>query len=100
MQIVMQIDWGLLGLAAGFLTMFGFVPQILKIYRTESVKDVSLPMLIQFFIGIFLWLLYGIHIHDRNLIISNAVSFFTLIVAVGLYIRYWRHGSGRISDKK
>lgn len=68
--------------------MFGFVPQILKIYRTESVADVSLAMIAQYTIGIFLWLLYGVHLHDRNLIISNAVSFFTLVVALGLYLRY------------
>jgi MtN3 and saliva related transmembrane protein len=95
MQIVMQIDWEMVGLAAGVLTMFGFVPQILRIYRTESVTDVSLFMLIQFTLGIFLWLLYGIFIKDRNLIISNTVSFLTLIVAVGLYLRYWKGGSGR-----
>ena len=88
----MQIDWELVGLAAGFLTMFGFVPQILKIYRTESVADVSLPMIIQFILGIFLWLLYGVHLHDKSLIISNAVSFFTLVVALGLYLRYCRRG--------
>lgn len=78
----------MVGFAAALLTMFGFVPQILKIYRTESVKDVSFYMLIQFTIGIFLWLLYGISIRDKILIVSNAVSFLTLIVAVGLYIKY------------
>jgi MtN3 and saliva related transmembrane protein len=90
----MQIDWEMIGLAAGILTMFGFVPQILKIYRTESVADVSLFMIIQFSVGIFLWLLYGIYIKDRNLIISNTVSFLTLVVAMGLYLRYWKRGSG------
>ncbi len=84
---------------AGFLTMFGFVPQILKIYRTESVKDVSLPMLLQFFVGIFLWLMYGIYLHDRNLIISNAVSFLTLVIALGLYVRYWKLNSRKKNDK-
>jgi len=78
----------LVGSAAALLTMFGFVPQILKIYRTESVKDVSFYMLFQFTIGIFLWFLYGISIRDRILIVSNAVSFLTLIVAMGLYVRY------------
>ncbi|OPY54837.1 MAG: MtN3/saliva family protein [Methanosaeta sp. PtaU1.Bin060] len=82
------MHWELVGFAAALLTMFGFVPQILKIYRTESVKDVSFYMLIQFTIGIFLWLLYGISIRDKILIVSNAVSFLTLIVAVGLYIKY------------
>jgi len=68
--------------------MFGFVPQILKIHRTRSVEDVSLWMLLQFSLGIFLWLLYGIHIQDEILIVSNAVSFLTLIVAIGLYLKY------------
>ena len=79
---------GVGGLGAAVLTMFGFVPQIVKIYRTESVADVSFLMLLQFFVGIFLWLLYGIHIQDEILIVSNAVSFTTLVVAMGLYMKY------------
>ncbi len=82
------MHWELLGSAAATLTMFGFIPQILKIHRTESVEDVSLFMLLQFSTGIFLWLLYGLHIQDRILIVSNAVSFCTLMIAVALYFRY------------
>lgn len=82
------MHWELVGSAAATLTMFGFVPQILKIYRTKSVADVSLFMLLQFSAGLFLWLLYGMHIQDMILIISNAVSFLTLLVAVGLYVKY------------
>jgi MtN3 and saliva related transmembrane protein len=77
--------------------MFGFVPQIAKIYRKESVEDVSLFMLLQFSLGVFLWLLYGIHIQDRIVIVSNVVSFLTLIVAVGLYIKY-RKNKGQLID--
>jgi MtN3 and saliva related transmembrane protein len=82
------MQWELVGSGAALLTMFGFVPQILKIHRTESVADVSLIMLLQFFVGIFLWLLYGIHIQDNILIVSNAISFLTLIVVIGLYLKY------------
>ncbi len=82
------MQWELIGWGAAILTMFGFVPQILKIYRTESVADVSLLMLLQFCLGIFLWLLYGLHIQDNILIVSNAISFLTLLVCVGLYINY------------
>jgi len=35
--------------------MFGFVAQILKIDRTESVADVSLAMLLHSSPSIFLW---------------------------------------------
>jgi MtN3 and saliva related transmembrane protein len=82
------MKWELIGWGAAILTMFGFVPQILKIYRTRSVADVSLLMLLQFCLGIFLWLLYGLHIQDNILIVSNAISFLTLIAAVGLYMKY------------
>ena len=53
------MQWELIGSSAAVLTMFGFVPQILKIYKTQSVADVSLVMLLQFCLGMFLWLLYG-----------------------------------------
>ena len=68
------MQWELIGWGAAILTMFGFVPQILKIYRTQSVADVSLLMLLQFCLGIFLWLLYGLHIQDNILIVSNAIG--------------------------
>ena len=83
------MQWELIGSGAALLTMFGFVPQINKIQKTKSVEDVSLHMLLQFALGIFLWLLYGIHIRDSILIIANAVSFFSLVVDIGLLFKYW-----------
>ena len=85
------MQWELIGSGAAILTMFGFVPQILKIYKTQSVEDVSLWMLLQFCLGMFLWLLYGLHIHDNILIIANIVSFSSLIVAIGLFFKYRRN---------
>ena len=82
------MQWELIGSGAALLTMFGFVPQIIKIQKTKSVEDVSLHMLLQFALGIFLWLLYGIHIRDSILIIANAASFFSLVVAIGLFLKY------------
>ncbi len=80
--------WELIGSLAAVLTMFGFVPQILKMYRTQSVSDVSLVMLLQFCLGMFLWLLYGLHIQDNILIVANIVSFFSLVVAIGIFLKY------------
>jgi len=82
------MQWELIGSSAALLTMFGFVPQILKIYKTQSVADVSLVMLLQFCLGMFLWLLYGLHIHDNILIVANIVSFSSLIVAIILFLKY------------
>jgi MtN3 and saliva related transmembrane protein len=76
-----------LGVAAASLTMFGFVPQIIKMWKTHSAKDVSGLTLIQFGAGVTLWMLYGIHLKDFIIIGANAVSLATLITALGFYLK-------------
>ena len=78
----------MIGFSAAFLTMFGFLPQVIKIYQTKSVKDISLLALLQFMAGISLWLAYGIMLKDPVIILANSVTLAILIVAVSLYALY------------
>ncbi len=79
--------WTGLGIAAALLTMFGFVPQIIKMWKTRSAKDVSGLALVQFGTGVALWMLYGIHLRDFIIIGANAISLATLIIALGFYVK-------------
>jgi MtN3 and saliva related transmembrane protein len=79
--------WGVLGVAAASLTMFGFVPQILKMWKTRSAEDVSGLTLVQFGAGVTLWMLYGVHLKDFIIIGANAVSLATLLIALGFYLK-------------
>jgi len=79
--------WTIIGISAAFLTMFGFVPQCLKMWRTKSVKDVSGLTLFQFSVGVALWMIYGIHLKDYIIIGANAISLTSLLIALGLYIK-------------
>jgi len=80
--------WLLIGGLAALLTTFGFIPQILKMYRTRSVKDISPVTFIQFLAGVGLWAFYGLHIGDAIVTAANIVTFGTLIVALGLYVHF------------
>ena len=80
--------WEIVGLLAAFLTMFGFLPQVIKIYRTKSVRDLSLPTILQFTVGILLWLAYGIHLKNFVIILANSVTFLILIVGLVLFLKY------------
>ena len=80
--------WTAIGLAAASLTMFGFVPQVIKMYQTKSVRDVSAFSLIQFTAGISLWVLYGVYLKNFIIVLANAVSLSSLIIALALYVRY------------
>lgn len=80
--------WEIVGFLAAFLTMFGFLPQLIKIYRTKSVKDISLLAILQFTLGIFLWLVYGIHLKNFVIILANSVTFLILLAALILFLKY------------
>jgi MtN3 and saliva related transmembrane protein len=82
--------WPIVGIIAAFLTMFGFVPQSIKMWKTKSVKDVSGLTLVQFSIGVTLWMFYGIHLKDYIIIGANAVSLSTLLVTLGLFLKFNR----------
>ena len=83
-----EIFWFIIGSAAAILTMFAFLPQVAKIIKTKSVKDISLFALLQFSLGIFFWMLYGIHLKDHIIIVANAISLLIFLFAVILYIKY------------
>lgn len=80
--------WDIIGLSAAFLTMFGFLPQVIKIYRTKSVNDISIVTIVQFMFGIFLWLVYGIHLRNLAIILANSVTLLILIAGLVLFIKY------------
>ncbi|HVS26042.1 MAG TPA: SemiSWEET transporter [Burkholderiales bacterium] len=78
----------ILGFVAGILTTLAFVPQAWRVWKTRSVKDISLGMYIIFTSGVGLWLVYGIVIHSLPLILANSVTFvlaaFILIMKIRL----------------
>jgi len=80
--------WYVIGIAAALLTTFGFVPQIIKMYKTKSSNDVSIATLYQFSAGVILWTLYGLHLKDSIIVVANFISFLTLLVAIFFYNHY------------
>ena len=75
----------IIGLIAGLCTTLSALPQIIKIYKTDSTKDLSIINYLVAFSGVVLWLVYGILLFSISLIISNLVAIllqFTIITMV------------------
>jgi MtN3 and saliva related transmembrane protein len=77
-----------LGLMAAFITTVSLFPQLVKIWRTKSAKDISLVTFSLFCVGIFLWFVYGVVISDVPLIGANFFSFIQGLVILLLKIKY------------
>jgi MtN3 and saliva related transmembrane protein len=56
-------------------TTISFLPQVIKIWRTRHVADLSLPMYALFSFGTFCWLVFGIMIKSAPVVAANCVSF-------------------------
>lgn len=85
-----DVAWYAVGAVAAALTSFGFVPQIVKMWRTKSVRDVSPIMIVQFIAGVLLWTVYGVHLRDPVVMAANLVSLTILIAALLLYFRLFK----------
>ena len=72
-----------LGYIAGFFTTISFLPQVIKVWRTKSTKDISIWMFLIFTTGVLLWLIYGLLIINYSLILANTI---TLILSISILI--------------
>jgi MtN3 and saliva related transmembrane protein len=77
-----------IGMIAGTLTTTAFVPQVLRIYRTKSARDVSYLTFGIFSVGVALWLVYGLLIRSPAMIAANVVTLGLATAVLLLKARY------------
>lgn len=65
----------IIGFCAGFLTSLSYIPQLVKVWKTKSTKDISYLMFIMACTGLSLWITYGMLIKSISLIVANVVTF-------------------------
>lgn len=78
----------LVGFGAGTLCTLAYLPQALHSFRTKSVGDISLIMLVSLNVGLVLWVTYGFLIHSLPIILPNAVTFFLAFPLLVMKLRY------------
>ena len=94
----MEIDGTLLtilGVAAGILILSGWVEQIIKGYKTKSLKDVSKYLMIFISAGAILWLIYGVIVSDVFIIGTNIAAIFLMMIVLVMKRRYDKMRSSR-----
>ena len=75
----------IIGLIAATCTTTAFVPQVYKALREKSTADISLTMYIVLFVGLILWLVYGIHHNSLAIILANTIT--GVLVLIMLYLK-------------
>lgn len=78
----------LLGLVAGAVTSLGFIPQLIRGYKTKKLKDISYYMPAILAIGMALWLFYGLVIEAFAVIIANGFGIFCCLTLIYMKKKY------------
>jgi MtN3 and saliva related transmembrane protein len=78
----------LLGLAAGTISSITFLPQVIRIWKTRSAKDLSLSMLSLLILGVSMWLAYGIIVKDVAIIYTNSMVLTMSFVMLFFKLRF------------
>ena len=76
----------LVGITAGIFTSASLLPQMIKMRREKKVENVSPLWLFILFIGLALWIVYGIIKKDGPIIVTNGFSL--LLNGIMLVLRF------------
>jgi MtN3 and saliva related transmembrane protein len=63
-----------IGIVAGALTTFGFIPQIIRVYKLKSAREISITFNVTLLAGIILWLVYGIMMKLVPIMLWNTIG--------------------------
>ena len=73
--------------AFGIINGLANIPQIIKIYKTKSAKDLSKITYITLFIGTIIWILYGIKLKNIPILILNGTAcVLFVVILIGIYL--------------
>jgi MtN3 and saliva related transmembrane protein len=78
----------ILGYAAGAVTAFTFLPQVIKTWKEKSAKNVSLLMFLIAFVNEVMWIAYGVLSNNWVIISTNLVMITMCSLMIFLKLRY------------
>jgi MtN3 and saliva related transmembrane protein len=78
----------ILGLIAAAFTTVCLMPQLIKVNKTKSTKDISAVMFTLYSGGVLLWLIYGLYRQDVAIMIANSLALLQGMAILALKIKY------------
>ena len=82
----MNVD--LIGAVAGTLSTIAFIPQVWRIWRTRSTRDLSLTTYLIFASGVALWFVYGLMLGAVPIIVCNGLTLLLAGTVLAMKIKF------------
>ena len=76
------------GYVALITAIVGLMPQVIKSYKTRSTDDISMVMLINYFVGSFAWIVHGLSVNDNFVVWSNILGGTVSVISIIQKLKY------------
>ena len=86
-----ELTLGIIATVASVMILSGWIPQIIKGYRTKKLDDVSKYLMIFVSGGAFLWMVYGLEKDDPYIIGVNIAAIVLTMIVLGMKFRYKKY---------
>jgi MtN3 and saliva related transmembrane protein len=80
------VEW--IGYFGSFLTSITFIPQVYKSWKSRSVGDLSIWMVLIVITSTLVWLIYGFAISSGPVILANTVVLVLTLVLLGFKLSF------------
>ena len=87
--MVLDIVLESLATITGIFSSFAMLPQIYRIFKRKSAKDISIWTYLYMLIAGIIWILYGLNIQSYPIWVSNLIGSLTMI---GIIIGWFLYG--------
>ena len=89
-QVISLLLAEIFGLLGGALTTFGYIPQLIRILKLKSAREISLPFTLSFLAGATCWLTYGVLLDLMPVILWNSAGIIFLSMLLYGKLKYGR----------
>jgi MtN3 and saliva related transmembrane protein len=80
----------ILGFLGGALTTLGYIPQLARILKLRSAREISIPFTLSLIVGAACWLTYGVVMGLTPVILWNSAGIILLLTLLYGKLKYGR----------
>jgi len=77
-----------LGLVAGALVTCSMIPQLIRVLKLRSAREISLIFITLLLTGMICWLVYGVYLKLFPVILWNAIGAILVSLLIYLKLKY------------
>ena len=85
---MLSTEW--FGLIAGGITTIATLPQVIRVYKLKSAREISLTFTTLMIIGLSSWLTYGVFLRLPPIILWNSITLILFLALLYAKLNYGR----------